>query len=581
MPSAFSGLSMRARLLVTLGLSLVMVAASALLGLWQTQRLADTAESLYADRLIPLSLLRDMARDLGPQGLGQLLSPATSTGAPLTERDTQRLGSHLRRQWQDYLSTRFVATETAMAERVQLQLETLLKGVDTVDQASAEQLRALNQQRLALMKLIDDLATLQLSQARLDTERSHEATGDAARLGVLLVMVTAGLCGAMIWTIWYRYDEERRASHDARERLQRMYQALSQTNQLIVRREADLDLGPSAEQVLFDGLCRICVETGHARVATVVLVEGASFVRTAAFGNVARWMPGMPPRWSLDTTFSQSSMSTRAILAGTHQVSNRALQDPTISKPGSPVIPPGIEAMAAFPLRRGGEVVGALSLLAGEPDFFDDTVIGLFNEMAGDLSFALDNLSRERERAQALSTAREASDELRCLIQAMPVHMVLTRLPDGLVLEINDAMCQRYGITRDEVIGRRLMDLGVGMLPPYRGRYYELLRDHKDVVGLPARAATRDGRVLASRVHARRLRYHGQDCVIGCSVDLDDPKDTGPALDAVINGAARHERGDERGNERGDERGNERANERGGGRRAQSPGESPHADSQS
>lgn len=559
MPIALTGLSMRNRLLLTLVLSLVLVAASALLGLWQTQRMADTTESLYADRLVPLSLLREMARDLGPQGLGSVLNPVAGIRTQGSDRDAQRLAEALRRHWQAYLGTRLDTTEEVLAQRLQPQLNSLLGEVVTASQASPDDIRELNRLRLAVMRQVDELAGFQLSQARLDTERTREATGDAARVGVVLVSITALLCGMMIWTVWWRYDEERRAGANARERLHRMYQALSQTNQLIVQREAVLALGPSAEQTLFEGLCRICVETGHARVATVVLQDGSQFVRAASAGDVERWMPGAPPRWTQDSAFGQSSVSTRTILTGSHQVINRPLQDPRVVQPGAPVIPPGVESLAAFALRRNGQVVGALSVLAGEPDFFDETVIRLFDEMTGDLSFALDNLTRERERAQALVNAREAGDELRNLMQAMPVHMALTRLPDGAVLAINDAMCRRYGITREEALGRRLVDLGVGMLPSYRQRYYELLQQHMDVIGLPVRASTRDGRVLASRVFARRVRYHGQDCVIGCSVDLDDTTDADAALAAVMAPPAKTDTGSG----------------------AQSPGESLHADPQS
>jgi GAF domain-containing protein len=64
--------------------------------------------------------------------------------------------------------------------------------------------------------------------------------------------------------------------------------------------------------------------------------------------------------------------------------------------------------MAAFPLRRGGEVVGALSLLAGEAGYFNPQVLGLMDEMAGDLSFALDHLRRERDQARELDGLRDA-----------------------------------------------------------------------------------------------------------------------------------------------------------------------------
>jgi GAF domain-containing protein len=101
-------------------------------------------------------------------------------------------------------------------------------------------------------------------------------------------------------------------------------------------------------------------------------------------------------------------MATRAILEGRHQVSNHALEDPTLAASGAPLIPPGVESMAAFPLRRGGEVVGAISLLAGERGYFDPQVLGLMDEMAGDLSFALDHLRRERDQARELEGLRDA-----------------------------------------------------------------------------------------------------------------------------------------------------------------------------
>nr|WP_297530124.1 GAF domain-containing protein [uncultured Roseateles sp.] len=407
--SAPTGLSLRARLYLVLGLALALVAASALLGWWQSQRLADIAESLYQDRLVPVDLLRELEHTLGPHQLGALLStPAQQPDAAKLDGAGRRLADSTRQLWARYLATRLAPTERALIARTQPMLDQLWAALATGQPPTSDTLRELNQRRLATMRMLDELIAFQLSQARADTERARQTATDAAHLGLLLVLLTGGLCSVLVCTVWTRYDDERRVSQDARERLQRLYVALSQTNQLIVRREAEAFDDLRAEQRLFEGLCRICVDTGHARFAAVVLVDDDHFERVAEHGPGDRLMPGAPRRWSRDAPFARSSMATRAILEGKHQVSNQALEDPTLAATGAPMIPPGVESMAAFPLRRGGEVVGAISLLAGERGYFDPQVLGLMDEMAGDLSFALDHLKRERDQARELDGLRDA-----------------------------------------------------------------------------------------------------------------------------------------------------------------------------
>lgn len=407
--SAPTGLSLRARLYLVLGLALALVASSALLGWWQSQRLADIAQSLYDDRLVPVDLLRELEHTLGPHQLGALLiTQAQQPDAAKLDGAGRRLADTTRQLWTRYLATRMAPAERALIVRTQPLLDQLWAALSTTQAPTPDSLRELNQRRLATMRMLDELIAFQLSQARVDTERARQTATEAAHLGLLLVLLTGGLCSVVVCTVWTRYDDERRVSQDSRERLQRLYVALSQTNQLIVRREAEAFDDPRAEQRLFEGLCRICVETGHARFAAVVLVDDDHFERVAEHGPADRLMPGAPRQWSRDTPFARSSMATRAILEGKHQVSNHALEDPTLAASGAPMIPPGVEAMAAFPLRRGGEVVGAISLLAGERGYFDPQVLGLMDEMAGDLSFALDHLRRERDQARELDGLRDA-----------------------------------------------------------------------------------------------------------------------------------------------------------------------------
>jgi PAS domain S-box-containing protein len=60
----------------------------------------------------------------------------------------------------------------------------------------------------------------------------------------------------------------------------------------------------------------------------------------------------------------------------------------------------GIRAHAVLPLRRGGEVTGVLALCAAAPGAFDAQTRSLLEEMATDVSFALDNFDRKAALAE-------------------------------------------------------------------------------------------------------------------------------------------------------------------------------------
>ena len=58
-------------------------------------------------------------------------------------------------------------------------------------------------------------------------------------------------------------------------------------------------------------------------------------------------------------------------------------------------------------------MIGALTLYADELDFFDIEQLSLLEEMASDISYALDNFAREAERKEAESLLIEQLNELR------------------------------------------------------------------------------------------------------------------------------------------------------------------------
>jgi hypothetical protein len=105
----------------------------------------------------------------------------------------------------------------------------------------------------------------------------------------------------------------------------------------------------------------------------------------------------------------------------------------------------GSQATAAFPLRDGGGVVGALSLHADRQGYFDASVVDAIEGMADDLSFALHNIDREAARADAMRDAQAGYERFQKIFRALADRDGHLDARRGRLLASNDAFCAFIG----------------------------------------------------------------------------------------------------------------------------------------
>ena len=78
-----------------------------------------------------------------------------------------------------------------------------------------------------------------------------------------------------------------------------------------------------------------------------------------------------------------------------------------------PALRHGFRASAAFPLHRGAEVIGALTIYAARPGAFDAEQVKLLEALSADLSYALDAMQQESLRKAAEQALRASEQSLR------------------------------------------------------------------------------------------------------------------------------------------------------------------------
>ncbi len=297
----------------------------------------------------------------------------------------------------------------------------------------------------------------------------------------------------------------------------RFYAALSRTNGAIIRiREP---------QALFDEICAICVDHGHARMAYIAMADGAGHARAvASAGPADAFLAGIDI--SLDPASPNGNGPiARTIREGRPHVANDLHSDPTTLAWRDRALRLGSRATAAFPIRRAGRVVGALSLHVGHKHFFDDALVRLLCEIVADLSFALDTIDGEAARLVAMREMEVGFARFQKIFHASPVATAIWSLGDGRLQDANDACCGLLGYSREELFADACrvelkrchaeLDLD-GQIERLRAQHR--VREHETQLHV------RSGHVRDVLVSAELIDFLEQRCVLTIISDITERK---------------------------------------------------------
>jgi HD-GYP domain-containing protein (c-di-GMP phosphodiesterase class II)/PAS domain-containing protein len=183
---------------------------------------------------------------------------------------------------------------------------------------------------------------------------------------------------------------ERIRAEEHIKRLNRVYSVLSDINQTIVR--------VKDSQAILEAACQIAVEKGRFQMAWIGMVspETCILAPIVSAGHTNGYLDQM----RIDLRDPATGPAAQAFHSGRHVVCNNIEQE--LYRPWkSFAVELGYRSMAAFPLSVDGQVKGIVSLYAAEVGFFDDDELHLLDEMAMDISFALEVNLHEQERRRA------------------------------------------------------------------------------------------------------------------------------------------------------------------------------------
>ena len=213
------------------------------------------------------------------------------------------------------------------------------------------------------------------------------------------------------------YDITERIKYEEKiQRLSRLYVSLSHCDQAIVH--------SANQEELFPQICLDAVKHGGFKMAWIGLLDEASrqVLPVASYGEGTENLQQVSI--SVDQDQPEGRGPTGTAIRENHPVWSQDCQNDAITQPWHHYCKQyDLKASAALPLSINGTAIGAFNLYAGEVNAFDEDARELLQQMASDISFALDSFARENQRKQAEeelsrlnlsleSRVRERTDEL-------------------------------------------------------------------------------------------------------------------------------------------------------------------------
>lgn len=127
-------------------------------------------------------------------------------------------------------------------------------------------------------------------------------------------------------------------------------------------------------------------------------------------------------------------------------------------------------------------------------------------------------------RKDAEEKIRQSEEKFSTAFRMSPDSINISRLEDGMYLEINEGFTAIMGYSSEETIGKTSLALNIWVNPEDKARLVNELKEHGVVLNAEARFRRKDGSILTGNMSARVIVLEGVPCVLSITRDISDRK---------------------------------------------------------
>ncbi|OIR04975.1 phytochrome-like protein cph1 [mine drainage metagenome] len=141
-------------------------------------------------------------------------------------------------------------------------------------------------------------------------------------------------------------------------------------------------------------------------------------------------------------------------------------------------------------------------------------------EIIGIIGISLDITERKNADLQL----RESEERFSAAFHGSPNLISITRLKDGMIIEVNEGYTQLLGYSRAESIGNNTKDLSIWLDPVDRATFIANLEKYGFINNFETKLRCKDGSVVTVLDSARTIKLKGEECILSIIYDITDRK---------------------------------------------------------
>jgi len=128
------------------------------------------------------------------------------------------------------------------------------------------------------------------------------------------------------------------------------------------------------------------------------------------------------------------------------------------------------------------------------------------------------------ERKKTQEALRESEERFSKAFHASPGSMSISRLKDGIFIEVNEAFLKDKGYTRKEVIGHSSTELGIWKDEEHRNKVLQMLQEQGRVSNELTQFRTKTGELRTGYLSAEFITLGNEPCMIVLTTDITQLK---------------------------------------------------------